>query len=155
MDAFVRRYIHENLVYRSVMLPDGAAAYAVGAAIKKRQLGLWSPAPQPRTATMASSFRHLLDFLQKRMRMSTVCTRHQSSRARLVRVSLGFLKIGRGHLVNGDIFPPFPSFPISPSPGSRGGECRECGECFGGDPSETCHLVGLAAQLDRQRATLG
>ena len=34
MDAFVRRYIHENLAYRFVMLPDGAAAYAVEAAIK-------------------------------------------------------------------------------------------------------------------------
>jgi hypothetical protein len=34
MDAFVRRYIHENLVYRFVMLPDGAAAYALEAAIK-------------------------------------------------------------------------------------------------------------------------
>jgi hypothetical protein len=34
MDAFVRRYIHENLVYRFVMLPDGASAYAVEAAIK-------------------------------------------------------------------------------------------------------------------------
>ena len=34
MDAFVRRYIHENLCYRFVMLPDGAAAYAVEAAIK-------------------------------------------------------------------------------------------------------------------------
>ena len=34
MDAFVRRYIHENLSYRFVMLPDGAAAYAVEAAIK-------------------------------------------------------------------------------------------------------------------------
>ncbi len=34
MDAFVRRYIHENLVYRFVMLPNGAAAYAVEAAIK-------------------------------------------------------------------------------------------------------------------------
>jgi hypothetical protein len=32
MDAFVRRYIHENLSYRFVMLPDGAAAYAVEAA---------------------------------------------------------------------------------------------------------------------------
>src|SRR3954454_2262880 len=29
MDAFVRRYIHENLCYRFVILPDGAAAYAV------------------------------------------------------------------------------------------------------------------------------
>ena len=34
MDAFVRRYIHENLCYRFVMLPAGAAAYAVEAAIK-------------------------------------------------------------------------------------------------------------------------
>jgi hypothetical protein len=34
MDAFVRRYIHENLSYRFAMLPDGAAAYAVEAAIK-------------------------------------------------------------------------------------------------------------------------
>ena len=34
MDAFVRRYIHENLSYRFVMLPDGAAAYAVETAIK-------------------------------------------------------------------------------------------------------------------------
>ena len=34
MDAFVRRYIHENLSYRFVMVPDGAAAYAVEATIK-------------------------------------------------------------------------------------------------------------------------
>jgi hypothetical protein len=34
MDAFVRRYIHENLCYRFVMLPDGATAYAVEVAIK-------------------------------------------------------------------------------------------------------------------------
>jgi len=34
MDAFVGRYIHENLCYRFVMLPDGAAAYAVETAIK-------------------------------------------------------------------------------------------------------------------------
>ena len=34
MDAFVRRYIHDNLGCRFVMLPDGAAAYAVEAAIK-------------------------------------------------------------------------------------------------------------------------
>ena len=39
MDAFVRRYIHENLCYRFVMLPDGAAAYALEAAIK---LGEWT-----------------------------------------------------------------------------------------------------------------
>src|SRR6516225_10773479 len=34
MDAFVRRYIHENLLYRSVMLTDATAAYAIEAAIK-------------------------------------------------------------------------------------------------------------------------
>jgi hypothetical protein len=34
MDAFVRRYIHENLSYRFVMLPDGAEAYAIESAIK-------------------------------------------------------------------------------------------------------------------------
>jgi hypothetical protein len=34
MGVFVRRYIHQNLCYRSVMLPDGAAAYAVETAIK-------------------------------------------------------------------------------------------------------------------------
>jgi len=34
MDAFVRRYIHENLRYRFVTLPDGAAAYAFESALK-------------------------------------------------------------------------------------------------------------------------
>jgi hypothetical protein len=38
MDAFVRRYIHENLCYRFAMLPDGSAAYAVEAALKS---GAW------------------------------------------------------------------------------------------------------------------
>src|SRR5258708_23167105 len=38
MDAFVRRYIHENLTYRFAMLPDGAAAYGIEAAIK---IGAW------------------------------------------------------------------------------------------------------------------
>jgi hypothetical protein len=37
MDAFVRRYIHENLSYRFVIVPDGAAAYTVEAAIKNGQ----------------------------------------------------------------------------------------------------------------------
>jgi hypothetical protein len=35
MDAFVRRYIHENLSYRYVMLPEGAAAFATETAIKR------------------------------------------------------------------------------------------------------------------------
>jgi hypothetical protein len=34
MDAFVRCYIHENLRYRFLMLPDGTAAYRCEAAIK-------------------------------------------------------------------------------------------------------------------------
>jgi hypothetical protein len=38
MDAFVRRYIHENLRYRFVTQPDGAAAYAIESAIKS---GKW------------------------------------------------------------------------------------------------------------------
>jgi hypothetical protein len=41
MDAFVRRYIHDNLFYRFVMMPDGSAAYAVEAAIKS---GKWEHA---------------------------------------------------------------------------------------------------------------
>src|SRR6516225_11427779 len=34
MDAFVRRYIHENLSYRFIVLLDGLAAYRCEAAIK-------------------------------------------------------------------------------------------------------------------------
>jgi hypothetical protein len=34
MDAFVRRYIHENLSYRFVLVPDGSAAYAIEKTIK-------------------------------------------------------------------------------------------------------------------------
>ena len=40
MDAFVRRYIHENLSYRFVILADGKAAHALEAAIKG---GKWEP----------------------------------------------------------------------------------------------------------------
>ncbi len=35
MDAFVRRYIHDNLSYRFVILPDGATALKVEAAMKR------------------------------------------------------------------------------------------------------------------------
>lgn len=35
MDAFVRRYIHENLQYRFVILPDGITALAIERAIKR------------------------------------------------------------------------------------------------------------------------
>src|SRR5271165_7631751 len=38
MDAFVRRYIHENLCFRFVTLMDGAAAYAMESALKN---GKW------------------------------------------------------------------------------------------------------------------
>jgi hypothetical protein len=38
MDAFIRRYIHESLRYRYLMLPDGATAFRYEATIK---LGNW------------------------------------------------------------------------------------------------------------------
>jgi hypothetical protein len=47
LDAFVRRYIHENLSYRFVMLPEGSAAYAIEAAIKK---GEWEHGCPPFSA---------------------------------------------------------------------------------------------------------
>jgi hypothetical protein len=46
MDAFVRRYIHENLCFRFVMMPDGAAAYVVEIGDQERRLGTWSPPAQ-------------------------------------------------------------------------------------------------------------
>jgi hypothetical protein len=42
MDAFVRRYIHENLAYRFALLPDGSAAYSVEGVIKS---GKWEHGP--------------------------------------------------------------------------------------------------------------
>ena len=48
MDALVRRYIHENLMYRFVMLPDGAAAYTVEAAIKSGDWDYGPPLLNPR-----------------------------------------------------------------------------------------------------------
>src|SRR5215475_7225083 len=47
MDAFIRRYVHENLCYRFVMLPDGAGAYAVEAAIKSGAWGHGRPVLNP------------------------------------------------------------------------------------------------------------
>jgi hypothetical protein len=47
MDAFVRRYIHENLFYRFVMLSDGAAAYIVEAAIKSGEWEYGRPLLNP------------------------------------------------------------------------------------------------------------
>jgi hypothetical protein len=42
MDAFVRRYIHENLSYRFVIVPTGATARAVETALKN---GKWKFGP--------------------------------------------------------------------------------------------------------------
>jgi hypothetical protein len=48
MDAFVRRYIHENLYYRFVLLPDGATAYSVEKAIKRGEWEHGLPFLNPR-----------------------------------------------------------------------------------------------------------
>ena len=48
MDAFVHRYIHENLCYRFVMLPDGAAASAAEATIKSGGWEYGRPLLNPR-----------------------------------------------------------------------------------------------------------
>jgi hypothetical protein len=37
MDAFMRRYIHENLGYRFVLVADGSVAYAIEKAIKRSE----------------------------------------------------------------------------------------------------------------------
>jgi len=47
MDALIRRYIHENLSYRFIVLPDGLAAYAVEAAIKNREWEYGKPLLNP------------------------------------------------------------------------------------------------------------
>jgi hypothetical protein len=47
MDAFVRRYIHENLRYRFAMLPDAATAFAAEAAIKSGAWGFGRPLLNP------------------------------------------------------------------------------------------------------------
>lgn len=47
MDAFVRRYVHENLSYRFVMLPDAAAAYAIEVAIKSGEWEYGRPLLNP------------------------------------------------------------------------------------------------------------
>ena len=48
MDAFVRRYIHENLSYRFVILADGAEALAVEATIKSGDWPYGRPQLNPR-----------------------------------------------------------------------------------------------------------
>ena len=47
MDAFVRRYIHENLCFRFVMLPDGATACVVEAAIRAAIGSMGGPCSSP------------------------------------------------------------------------------------------------------------
>jgi hypothetical protein len=66
------RYIHENLLYRFIFLPDGAAAYAVEAAIKNGNWVLWPPISQSRTVSTVSSFMYLREFLHRQMRMSHI-----------------------------------------------------------------------------------
>src|SRR5215468_5242955 len=48
MDAFVRRYIHDNLTYRFVILPDGVAAYGLEASIKDGKWEHGRPLLNPR-----------------------------------------------------------------------------------------------------------
>ncbi len=51
MDAFVRQYIHENLSFRFMMVPDGAAAFALEASIKSGTWGTWPPPLKSREVT--------------------------------------------------------------------------------------------------------
>jgi hypothetical protein len=57
MDAFVRRYIHEHLVYRFTILPTGAEAYSVEAAIKSGGLEQGRPLLNPGAVKTNSSSR--------------------------------------------------------------------------------------------------
>jgi hypothetical protein len=41
-DALIRKYIHENLIYRFAVVPDGAAAFAIEMALKS---GAWDCGP--------------------------------------------------------------------------------------------------------------
>jgi hypothetical protein len=101
--------IHENLVYRSVML--GAAAYAVGAAIKSGNWDYGRPLLNPGRR----QWRPPSGICSISSRSACECRDSMHSPPKLTSsagpASLGFLKIGRGHLVNGDIFPPFPLIP--------------------------------------------
>jgi len=48
MDAFVRRYIHDNLSYRFVLMPDGSATYAIEKTIKQGEWEHGCPLLNPR-----------------------------------------------------------------------------------------------------------
>jgi hypothetical protein len=47
LDAFVRRYIHQNLRYRFLMVPDGATGDRIEAAIKNGDRGYGRPLLNP------------------------------------------------------------------------------------------------------------
>jgi hypothetical protein len=47
MDAFVRRYIHQSLRYRFLMVPDGATGYRIEATIKNGDWGHGRPLLNP------------------------------------------------------------------------------------------------------------
>ncbi len=47
MDAFIRKYIHENLKYRFITVPDGAAAYVVETMIKRGEWEQGAPLLNP------------------------------------------------------------------------------------------------------------
>jgi hypothetical protein len=59
MDAFVRRYIHDNLSFRFSMLPNGTAAYAVESAIKSGEWDHGRPLLNP--TKMATAVQPLLE----------------------------------------------------------------------------------------------
>ena len=90
---------------------------------------------------MVSSFRHLLDFLQKRMRMSTVCTRHQSSRARLVQSALAFLKLDEATSLREISSPHSPHSPFRPRRGFGSGNMGNAGNVSDGDDLEPFFLA--------------
>jgi hypothetical protein len=50
LDAFVRRYIHEHLSYRFIVLPDGAAAYEVERQVRSGAWGRGVPLLNPEKA---------------------------------------------------------------------------------------------------------
>jgi hypothetical protein len=68
----VRRYIHDNLCYRFVMLPDGAAAYAVETAIKSGEWKHGRPFLNPGRWKWRPPSIISKDFIRKRMRMSHI-----------------------------------------------------------------------------------
>ena len=59
MDAFVRKYIHENLSYRFAILPDGKAAYELEAAIKAGKWELGRPLLNRATSSNKSAIADL------------------------------------------------------------------------------------------------